>query len=70
MARRLAALLALVLVLPAAALAQSSQPSPAEESAVPIPPGQIDAAVGQLDALAQNVMARTGVPGLAIAVVH
>jgi len=54
MARRLAALLALVLVLPAAALAQSSQPSPAEESAVPIPPGQIDAAVGQLDALART----------------
>ena len=70
MARRMSALLVLLLALPAAAWAQSSQPSPAEESAVPIPPGQIDAAVGQLDALAQDVMGRTGVPGLAIAVVH
>jgi CubicO group peptidase (beta-lactamase class C family) len=70
MARRLSALLVLLLAVPAAALAQSSQSSPAEESAVPIPPGQIDAAVGQLDGLAEDVMRRTGVPGLAVAVVH
>jgi CubicO group peptidase (beta-lactamase class C family) len=44
--------------------------SPGEESAVPVPPGQIDAAVGQLDGLANGLLARTGVPGMAVAVVH
>lgn len=44
--------------------------SPSSTSAVLVPPGQIDAAVGQLDGVAWDLMARTGVPGLAIAVVH
>jgi CubicO group peptidase (beta-lactamase class C family) len=70
MARRLMALIVLVLALPAAAWAQSSEQNPAEESAVPIPPGQIEAAVGQLDGLAQGLMQTTGIPGLAVAVVH
>jgi CubicO group peptidase (beta-lactamase class C family) len=72
MARRLSVVLiaSALLALPAVAFAQSSEQSPAEESAVPIPPGQVEAAVGQLDALAQDLMARTGIPGLAIAVVH
>jgi CubicO group peptidase (beta-lactamase class C family) len=55
-----------VLALPGAA---SAQRSPAQESAVPIPPGQIEAAVGRLDGLADGLLRRTGVPGLAIAVV-
>lgn len=37
---------------------------------MPIPPGQIAAAVGQLDGVARDLLAGTGVPGMAIAVVH
>ena len=37
---------------------------------MPIPPGQIEAAVGRLDGLADGLLRRTGVPGLAVAVVH
>lgn len=37
---------------------------------VPIPPGQIENAIGQLDHLAADIMARTGIPGMAVAVVH
>ncbi len=44
--------------------------SPSNAVAVPIPPGQIDAAVAQLDGIATDLMQRTGVPGMAIAVVH
>jgi CubicO group peptidase (beta-lactamase class C family) len=47
-----------------------SQQSPSQESAVPIPPGRIEAAVGQLDGLADGLLRRTDVPGLAVAVVH
>jgi CubicO group peptidase (beta-lactamase class C family) len=46
------------------------EPPPGAFSAVPIPPAQIDAAVGQLDGLAAQLMQQTGVPGMAIAVVH
>jgi CubicO group peptidase (beta-lactamase class C family) len=44
--------------------------SPSNASAVPIKAGQIPAAVEQLDGLAQDLTGRTGVPGMAIAVVH
>src|SRR5919206_4761048 len=64
---RCAVVAAGVLALPGAA---SAQQSPSQESAVPIPPGQIEAAVGRLDGLADGLMRRTGVPGLAVAVVH
>lgn len=37
--------------------------------AVAIPKGQVDAAVRKIDALAKDLMQRTGVPGLAVAVV-
>src|SRR4051812_14012011 len=50
--------------------AASAQKSPSQESAVPIPPGQIQVAVGRLDGLANDLLQRTGVPGLAVAVVH
>jgi CubicO group peptidase (beta-lactamase class C family) len=43
---------------------------PPQVAGVPIPDGQIDRAVGQLDALAQGILERSGVPGLAVAVVH
>jgi len=50
--------------------AASAQQSPSQESAVPIPSGQIEAAIGRLDGLADGLMRQTGVPGLAVAVVH
>jgi CubicO group peptidase (beta-lactamase class C family) len=37
---------------------------------VTIPDGQINAAVGQLDAIVEEVMANSGVPGVSVAVVH
>jgi CubicO group peptidase (beta-lactamase class C family) len=43
---------------------------PSAVSAVAIPPGQIDRAVASLDRLANDLMRRSGVPGMAIAVVH
>src|SRR4051812_50228366 len=50
--------------------AASAQQSPSQESAVPIPPGQIEAAVGRIDGLADDLLQRTGGPGLAVAGVH
>jgi CubicO group peptidase (beta-lactamase class C family) len=44
--------------------------SPAAESAVPIPDEQVDAAVAEVDAIVADVMERTGVPGMAVAVVR
>ena len=43
--------------------------SPAEAYAVPIPAGQIDAAVAKLDELAADLMRRSNIPGMAVAVV-
>ena len=43
--------------------------SPSAESAVEIPPGQIDQAVTKLDGIVTGLMHRTGVPGVAVAVV-
>ena len=43
--------------------------SPSAESAVEIPPGQIDQAVTKLDGIVTGLMQRTGVPGVAVAVV-
>jgi CubicO group peptidase (beta-lactamase class C family) len=53
-----------------AAPASGQATSPSSASAVTIPPGQIAAAVGHLDGLARDLLTRTGVPGMAIAVVH
>ena len=44
--------------------------SPAAASAVPIPSGQIDKAIQALDGIVQDALGKSGVPGLAIAVVH
>jgi CubicO group peptidase (beta-lactamase class C family) len=44
--------------------------APNEVSAVPIPAGQIEAAIGKLDALAQDLMDKTGIPGMSVAVVR
>ena len=48
--------------------AQSTSPN--QDSAVPIPAGQIERAIGQLDRLAANLMQSSGIPGMAVAVVH
>ena len=44
--------------------------APPETAGVPAPPGQIDHAIAQLDSLAENLLARTGIPGMAVAVVR
>ena len=61
--------LAASVVFASTAGADESKPPPAV-SAVPIPPGQIEAAVGQLDSVVNDVIGRSGVPGLSVAVVH
>ena len=50
-------------------LAQEQGP-PSEVMGVPIPAGQIDRAIGELDHLAAEIMRRSGVPGMAVAVVR
>lgn len=54
------------------AVPDSPQPfiPPNETSAVPIPPGQIEAAIARLDELASGLLARSRVPGMSVAVVH
>lgn len=65
------ALALLLLASPALAQTQidASRPPP-QTSGVPIPKGQIESAVGKVDALARDLMERSGIPGLAVAVVH
>src|ERR1700693_2740365 len=43
---------------------------PNEVSGLDIPPGRVDAAIGKLDGLADELMKRSGIPGMAVAVVH
>lgn len=57
--------------------AQAASPSaidnsvpPPEMAGVPIPPGQIDRAIAQLDGLAAEIMQKSHIPGMAIAVVR
>jgi CubicO group peptidase (beta-lactamase class C family) len=44
--------------------------SPSEAVAAAIPAGQIDRAIANLDGLARDILRRTGVPGMAVAVVR
>lgn len=61
----------LMLTGPSSNAAQDAEPpSPAEDSAVPIPPGRVQQAVAQLDSIAARIMAHSGIPGMSIAVVH
>jgi CubicO group peptidase (beta-lactamase class C family) len=62
-----------------AGCAAAPQPAPGDPAGLaPQPPGpapsltrqMVDGAVGQLDALVQSAMSRTGVPGVAVAVVY
>lgn len=57
-------------VAPAVAVAVAAGTPPPEAVAVPIPEGRVAAAVSQLDGLVTEAMERTGVPGVAVAVVH
>jgi CubicO group peptidase (beta-lactamase class C family) len=43
---------------------------PPQVSAVPIPDGQVTMAIGRLDGVIEEVLARTDIPGVAVAVVH
>lgn len=65
--RRAALLAGAVLALSNATLAEES---PSVYSAVAVPPAQIDAAIGKLDGMAAEIMAKTGIPGMAVAVVR
>ncbi|WP_024795361.1 serine hydrolase [Tomitella biformata] len=49
---------------------EPTKPSPEQASAVPIPDGQIDAAVAQLDSLATGLLDSSQAPGLSVAVVR
>lgn len=55
--------------MPTIALPDSSV-SPARANLLPVPQARIDAAVASLDEQVQDMLERTGVPGLAVAVVH
>ncbi|MCX2725534.1 serine hydrolase domain-containing protein [Roseibium salinum] len=54
--------------LPFGAFAQ--QLSPAQLPGVDVPPGQVDRAVAELDRIVADIMRRSAVPGVAVAVVH
>ena len=43
---------------------------PSRTSGVPVPPGQVEAAVAALDGIVEDIKSRSGVPGIAVAVVH
>jgi len=52
-----------------AATGPSAEGSPAQTYANTIPPGQVDAAIARIDELAEEMMRRSNVPGMAVAVV-
>lgn len=83
--RRIGAALALVAILSAACVSVDTADSPASSApaspeaqslsppqvaGIDIPDGQVDDAVARLDDLARELMDRTGIPGMAVAVVH
>lgn len=53
-----------------ASFVRAQDAPPPEVAGVPIPDGQIDRAIGELDALATAIMKRSKVPGMAVAVVR
>ncbi|MFC3226414.1 serine hydrolase [Marinibaculum pumilum] len=48
----------------------ASDLAPGQTPGIPVPPARIDAAVDRLDGLAEEILARSGIPGLAVAVVR
>ena len=69
MSRFVSALTLLTLLAALTAAVTVNAQSPSAVSAVEIPPGQIDAAVAKLDGVVTDAMQRSGVPGVAVAVV-
>ncbi|WP_137388880.1 serine hydrolase [Rhodoligotrophos defluvii] len=67
---RITAIVLFGLSLPWAPTPGHADSSPAQTSGVEIPPGQIEKAIGRLDELAADMMKRSGVPGMAVAVVQ
>ncbi|NKY26133.1 serine hydrolase [Nocardia gamkensis] len=53
-----------------AAVPSGSTVLPDRFAGVPIPDGRIDDAVGELDDLAESLLTASGIPGMAVAVVH
>src|SRR3954463_2294667 len=74
--RRAALALSLIILTacgsPGASAPSSSSPTgaPNEVSGVDIPAGQVDAAIAKVDGLADELMKRSAIPGMAVAVVH
>lgn len=63
-------LIALCLLCASAPTASLAETSPPQTAGVAIPDGQIDKAIAGLDAIAADVMKRSGIPGMAVAVVR
>ncbi|MBB4122443.1 serine hydrolase domain-containing protein [Martelella radicis] len=55
-------------ILPSQALSEMLPPS--RTAGVAVPPGQIEKAIAALDGIVDDIKARSGVPGIAVAVVH
>lgn len=56
--------------LPGAVALDASRPPPQTVMAYPLPAGRVEAAVARIDGIVADLMRRTGVPGVAVAVVH
>ena len=59
-----------VVTIAIAEMAWAEDTPPPQASGVPVTPEMIQAAIGAVDGLVADVMARTGVPGIAVAVVQ
>ena len=55
---------------PPSPLASLTNAPPNEVSGLQIPPGRIDDAVSKVDGLVSDLMKNTGIPGMAVAIVH
>jgi len=58
------------LLWPNAPMPSLAETSPPQTAGVPIPDGQIDKAIASLDSIASDVMKKSGIPGMAVAVVR
>jgi CubicO group peptidase (beta-lactamase class C family) len=65
-----AAVIALAIAVAGSNAVEAEELPPPQVAGVPIPDGQIERAVDQLDTLARAVLNKSGIPGLAVAVVR